>query len=74
MEFFAIVFEVAGKFETDAFFQRKFHLILRGLTEFQVFRVLTEFQETLGLTAVREVQVPLALTVVREVQVGRASL
>ena len=59
VELLAVVFEAAGKFETDAFFQRKFHLILRGLTE---FRVLTEFQETLGLTAVLEVQV------------GRASL
>ena len=59
MEFFAIVFEAAGKFETDAFFQRKFHLILLDLSE---FRVLTEFQEILGQTAVLEVQV------------GRASL
>ena len=44
VKFLAVVFEAAGKFETDAFFQRKFHLILRGLTEFQVFRVLTEFR------------------------------
>ena len=28
VKFFAVVFDAAGKFETDAFFERQFHLLV----------------------------------------------
>ena len=50
VELLAVVFEAAGKFEADAFFQRKFHLILRWLGfqvrwELPVLWVSQDFQE-----------------------------